>query len=128
MTTANDTVDLTGPRWDLPIRRGVSLLFDYVQKYTDSDGVHLAGDPVNLTGCTFAGQIRRTKSSSAIIASLTFTVTDAAAGEVTVSLDKSLTSLLTASRYVWDATYTDADGIRLALWQGELIVEPWVTQ
>ena len=126
--STSDVVDLSGPRYDLPIRRGVSFVADAALTYEDDDGVHTAGDPVDLTDVTLAGQIRKASSSSEIVATIAFTVTDAAAGEFTIEIDKDDTELLTAARYVWDATFEDEDGVRLAMWQGDVIVKPWVTR
>ena len=60
-----------------------------------------AGDVLNMTNYTSAGQIRKTYTSSTVSATFTTSI-NAAAGQVTLSLNDTTTSGLEAGRYVYD--------------------------
>lgn len=59
------------------------------------------GTAVDLTGATVTAQLR-TRTESADSTAFTVTVTDAAAGEVTLSLSDTVTAELRPGRYVYD--------------------------
>jgi len=58
--------------------------------------------PVNITGRTYASQIRSQQDSTTIKASFTCTVTSGAAGEVTCVLSSTSSAALSAGLYFWD--------------------------
>jgi len=58
--------------------------------------------PVNITGRTYASQIRTQQDSTTVKASFTCTVTSGAAGEVTCVLSSTSSAALSAGLYFWD--------------------------
>ena len=88
---------------------------------TDADNVQL-----NTTGMTAASQIRRTHSSSNAVA---FTAALAnTTGTLTLSLNNSTTSSMTAGRYVYDVELTDASNVVSRILEGVVTVTPEVTR
>ena len=68
------------------------------------------GAAVDLTGATVTAQLRpRTESED--FTAFTVTVTDAAAGEVTLSMAAAVTALLRPGRYVYDVE-VDGAGVQ----------------
>ena len=57
---------------------------------------------VDITGRTYASQIRSQQDSTTIKASFTCTVTSGAAGEVTCVLSSTSSAALSAGLYFWD--------------------------
>ena len=115
------TFDLTG---DNRIFCGA----DYGLGLTLKDGT---GTAINLTGATLASQIRKTQASDTILASFTATITDAAAGKVTLSIPATTTATLpaTASDNFWkyDILYTKS-GTKIRILEGDVEVDGAVTR
>jgi hypothetical protein len=82
---------------------------------------------LNLTGYTVAGQIRKTYDSSTAV-DFTGSVSNAALGEVTISLTATQTNALIAGRYVYDVEITSAGGTVTRVIEGQVEVTPGVTQ
>ena len=80
-----------------------------------------------LTGYTVAAQIRKTYDSTTAV-DFTGTVSNAALGEVTISLTPTQTNALVAGRYVYDAEITSAGGTVTRIIEGQIEVTPGVTQ
>ena len=80
-----------------------------------------------LTGYTVAGQLRKTYDSSTAV-SFAASVSNAATGEVTISLTATQTNALIAGRYVYDVEITSAGGTVTRVIEGQLEVTPGVTQ
>ena len=66
------------------------------------------GTPVNITGRTYAAQIRPEPLSSTIIASFSCVITDAAGGVVVCTLTAAETATLAPTIGVWDLQETNA--------------------
>ena len=64
-----------------------------------------AGEVLNMTGYSAAGQIRKTYESSTVSATFTTSI-NASGGQVTLSLTDTVTSALAAGRYVYDLNVT----------------------
>lgn len=94
------------------------------------------GLDVDLTGYTFAAQIRRKPSSATITATFSYAITDAANGLVQLSLTAAQTSAITcgdtetepASLYYWDAFATSPGAKVTKLAHGEITVIAQVTR
>lgn len=96
-----------------------------------------AGTALNLTGYTVASQIRKSYDSD-LIETFTTVVTDAAEGEITLSLTPAQTRSLVvrkssnhdkpASFYVYDLEITSAGGVVTRLLEGRIEVSPEVTR
>tara|TARA_A100001391_G_scaffold202737_2_gene193132 strand:+ start:434 stop:763 length:330 start_codon:yes stop_codon:yes gene_type:complete len=88
---------------------------------TDNNGAQL-----DLTGMTAASQIRKTHSSSN---STSFTTALANnTGTLTLSLNNSVTSSLSAGRYVYDVELTDSSSVVSRILEGIVTVTPEVTR
>lgn len=108
-----------GTKINLVIDQGTS--FESVLNLKDDDE-----NPVNLTGYTGAGQIRKHYSSSN---STSFTIAlGGANGTVTISLSANTTANLVAGRYVYDVEVTDTGGLVSRLFEGIVTVTPQVTR
>lgn len=57
---------------------------------------------INITGRTYRAQIRATKDSGTIAATLTCTITNGVGGEVTCVLSAANSSTLVPGTYYWD--------------------------
>jgi hypothetical protein len=87
----------------------------------DADGV-----PVNLTGFSAAGQIRKHYSSSNAVS---FSITlSPSTGTVVLDLSANTTANLVAGRYVYDVELTDTSGRISRIIEGIVTVSPNVTR
>lgn len=80
---------------NIKVMRGDTEVF--VIKLTNSDST-----PVDLTGSTFASQIRYEYDSATIAATFTCAITNATGGEVTLTLSSASSSLLNTGLAYWD--------------------------
>lgn len=91
------TLSSSGARVDLELRKGAAFARTITYKVN--------GATTNITGYTFAGQIRAIDGTLA--ASLTVTVVNAAAGTVSISLSSATTAGMTVGQvYNWDLEVT----------------------
>ena len=98
---------------------------DYSAKVVVEDA---AGNVANLTGYTVAGQIRKSYTSSTAI-NFGATVSNATAGEITITLANSVTNGMKAGRYVYDVEITKtSSGEKTRVIEGQVTVTPGVTQ
>jgi hypothetical protein len=58
--------------------------------------------PVDITGRTYTAQLRKALSQTSADATFTCTVTDAANGEITITMSHTITAALTPGCYYWD--------------------------
>jgi hypothetical protein len=92
--------------------------------------------PVDLTGCTIRGKIRKKALDAAVVATLTCTITNAVGGvyefgltdEQTAAIDAGEYMASSASKYVWDLEMEDAAGRVLPLYYGQVTVLREVTR
>lgn len=93
--------------------------FSYVHPLLDS-----SGEPVDVSGYTAAGQIRKWyTSSTAVDFDVTLTT-----GELSLGLSANTTAAMSANRYVYDVfTYSDAD-VATKVMEGILTVRPSSTR
>lgn len=99
---------------------------DYTRTITILDGT--LNLPVDITGYTFAGQIRKTMTSNAIAASFTFTLTDPLVGKVLFSLGNDVTAGLVEGRYVYDIEMINAVAKKFRIVEGIVTINPNVTR
>ncbi len=83
---------------------------------------------VNLTGHSFAGQIRTTAQSSDIAGTFAFVITNAVAGEVTWSMTSTNTALLPAQQCVYDVELTQSNGEIIRILSGYVNILSNVTR
>ena len=94
----------------------------YNLNFTDeTDGV-----PWNLTGYTFAMQVRRSTASTTTLLNLT-SATMNSSGEVSVTVPAATMSGVPAGRWVYDIELTTGTTVTRIL-EGRFIVTPQVTQ
>jgi len=106
---------------DLSIDQGTDFIAEVQVDDTD-------GTTANLTGYTVAGQIRKTYSSSTKV-DFTCTVTDAAAGKISIALSNTVTGAMKAGRYVYDVEITKTStAYKTRVIEGQVTVTPGVTQ
>lgn len=87
-----------------------------------------SGDPLDLTGYTVAGQLRKTYTSTTAT-SFTSSVYSAAGGIVKIALNSTTTNALKAGRYVYDVEITKTStGDITRIIEGQLEVRPGVTR
>jgi hypothetical protein len=82
---------------------------------------------VDITGRTYSSQIRSQQDSTTIKASLTCTVTDGAAGQVTCVLSATSSAALSAGLYFWDLE-ENASGVVSTILSGNVTVLADVTR
>jgi hypothetical protein len=85
-----------------------------------------AGSQLDLTGMAAASQIRKTFTSSNATAFATALANNN--GTLTLSMNNSTTSALSAGRYVYDVELTDSSGIKSRILEGMVTVTPEVTK
>jgi hypothetical protein len=124
------TIGFLGEEYNLLIRQGATF-GPVTVTMTNPDTT-----PVNLTGCTIRGKIRRKALDAAVVATFTVSITDAVNGGYQFSLTDEVTSAMTAgeytssseSKYVWDLEMEDTLGKVLPLYYGKVTVLREVTR
>ena len=83
--------------------------------------------PLNLTGFTIAGQIRKHAGSSNSV-SFTASAMDALNGLILISLTPEETASLKTGRHVYDIVITDSAGDKTRVVEGSVLVREGVTR
>lgn len=89
--------------------------------------VETDGTPWNLTGYTFAMQVRRSTSATTTLLNLT-TATMTSGGHVSATVSATTMSGVPAGRWVYDIELTSSGGQVTRILEGRFIVTPEVTQ
>jgi len=124
------SIGFIGERLDLKIKQGGT--FGPVQ----ATMVNPNATPVNLTGATIRGQIRKLALDTVIVETFNVVITNPTAGQYTFGLTDEETALIPAgelldvpdSLYVWDMELEDAGGSVQPLYWGEVKVWREVTR
>lgn len=124
-------IGFKGEKLDLLIRQGATF-GPFVVTTLNPDGI----TPVNLTGCTMRGQIRKLAKSAVAAATLNCVITDAPGGvyqfelsdAVTASLKAGESEIDDASKYVWDLEMVDSLGRVIPVYYGDVTVFREVTK
>lgn len=127
---AAQTIGDIGQRLDLLIRQGGTFGPQRIT-LTNPDTT-----PVNLTGATVRGQIRKRPADAAVVAQLEVESPYDATGTFTIGLSAAVTAGITAgldvtkpeSLYVWDLELQDSLGRVLPLFYGDVRVHREVTR
>jgi hypothetical protein len=85
------------------------------------------GSPTNLTSYTAAAQLRKSYYSTTAN-NFTVTVSNAAAGELTMAMSAANTANLTPGRYVYDLLITSPTSIKTRVVEGIVTLLPSVTR
>ena len=83
---------------------------------------------INVSGYVVRSQMRRSYFSANVSANIVCTITDAANGEITMSLPAANTSALKAGRYLYDVEVVDTAGTTSRILEGIITVTPEVTR
>lgn len=86
------------------------------------------GSPIDITGYTFKGQIRKSYTSANATANLVITITDAANGNTEITIDSANTSNISFGRYVYDVIAKDTSNTTSRIVEGIVTVTPRVTK
>ena len=130
-----------GERMDLDIKQGATFrqMFEMYGPIDEDNETHVAqgyGDPVDLTGCTIRGKIRKTRLSATVTCSFTCTITDPTLGKYEIFLSDTTTAAITAgekitdkaSKYTWDLELLDTLSYVTPLYHGDVYVKAEVTR
>ena len=83
---------------------------------------------INISGYVVRSQMRRSYFSANASANITCTISDAANGEITMSMTAANTALLKAGRYLYDLEVVDIVGNTSRILEGIITVTPEVTR
>ena len=104
----------------------------YVDQGTDycttMDLANDDGTPINVTGYTFSGQIRKSYYSTNPAANLAIVVLDSANGNVSITMTSAVTANITPGRYVYDIKMTDTSNVTIRIMEGIITVTPQVSR
>jgi hypothetical protein len=82
-----------------------------------------AGAPVNISGRTYAAQIRTTTDAATALATFTCAIVSGAAGTLTATLSAATTAALTPGLGVWDLEETSGTTVTTLLAGSVTIVQ-----
>lgn len=85
------------------------------------------GNPVDLTGTSVRGQIRKTYSSTTPVATFTLVGTLSSDGRVLLRLSATETANISSGKYVYDVEWVNGSTVSRIL-EGKVIVRPEVTK
>lgn len=106
---------------ELTLDQGSS--FETTVDLTNDDGT-----AINVTNYVFSSQIRKSYYSSNVTANLIVTVTNAANGNVKMSLDAANTANIRAGRYLYDLKMVTDTNVTTRIVEGIITVTPQVTR
>lgn len=89
---------------------------------------HIDQNPIDLTGWTLAGEIRRSHRSDAVILVFTVDIPSPETGQSIFSLTPAQTRSLAVSGGVYDIEATNPSGKTFRILQGKVTVTPEVTR
>lgn len=84
--------------------------------------------PIDLTGATFAGQLRASAAAADALADFVFTLTDAPGGKVAISLSETITAALPAQVLYFDVFMAQASGVDTQILRGQVQVIARITR
>ncbi len=87
-----------------------------------------SGTVVDISGCSFAGQVRTTALSGTVAGTFTFEVTNATQGQFTWKMTSTNTALLPAQQCVYDVEMTQANNDVVRLLEGFVNIKSNVTR
>jgi hypothetical protein len=86
------------------------------------------GTAINVAGYVFSGEIRKSYYSSNSTANLIITISNAANGNVLITLDAANTANITPGRYLYDVKMIDTANTVTRIVEGIITVTPQVTR
>jgi hypothetical protein len=107
----------------------IDLYIDQGTDYqTTFDLIADDGTPIDITGYSFQGQIKKSYYSANANATFTVTVIDAANGNTVISLDSANTANIYPGRYVYDIKMKDSSNSTSRILEGIATITPEVTR
>ena len=108
----------------------VELYIDQVTTFNNVINLNddLTSTYLNITNYTFTGQLRRSFYSISPSANITCTITDAANGELTMSMTPAQTAAIKAGRYLFDIKSKDTSNVVSRIIEGIITVTPQITR
>jgi len=85
------------------------------------------GDAINLVGYSASSQIRKSYYSSTAY-NFVVRITNAAQGEITLSMNSANTANMSPGRYVYDLNITDRNSVVTRVVEGIVVVSPGATR
>jgi len=85
------------------------------------------GTPINITGRTYAAQVRTTADASSALATFSCSVTNGTAGQLACTLTATQTAALTTGVAVWDLQETNGATVTTLLY-GPVRIDQDVTR
>jgi hypothetical protein len=86
------------------------------------------GEPINITGFQFSGQIRKSYYSTNPTANLSISIVSAVNGNTIIRLNASNTANIISGRYVYDIKMKDTSNLVSRVVEGIVTVTPQVTK
>jgi|TARA_R110000851_G_scaffold301760_1_gene458437 hypothetical protein len=83
---------------------------------------------MNLAGYSAASQMRSTHDSSTVVGTISANITNASAGQLTLSMTASATGGIEEGIYVYDVEITASSGAVNRILQGRVTLTPQVTR
>jgi len=93
--------------------------------------IDLVGDDgasINIANYIFTGQIRKSYYSKNPTANITFTIMNAAGGNVKMTMSAGTTANISAGRYLYDVKMVDSSNTTNRLVEGIVTINPQVTR
>ena len=105
---------------DLTIEQGAT----FTRTITIKDSSNAA---INISGDTFAGQVRKRHKSAKAEASFSFDLTNPTGGQLVASISATNTNAMTPGDFVYDIEWTNGSTVTRLL-EGQATVTPQVTK
>ena len=105
---------------DLTIEQGAT----FTRTITIKDSSNAA---INISGDTFAGQVRKRHQSAKAEASFSFDLTNPTGGQLVASISATNTNAMTPGDFVYDIEWTNGSTVTRLL-EGQATVTPQVTK
>jgi hypothetical protein len=105
---------------DLTIEQGAT----FTRTITIKDSSNAA---INISGDTFAGQVRKRHQSATAEASFSFDLTNPTGGQLVASISATNTNAMTPGDFVYDIEWTNGSTVTRLL-EGQATVTPQVTK
>ena len=95
--------------------------------YASGQGVTFTAGALNLTGYSSLGQLRKSYGSSTATA-MTTAISNAATGDISITMTDTATAALEAGRYQWDLLITSGSGNKTRVVEGIATINPSVSR
>jgi hypothetical protein len=84
--------------------------------------------PINVLGYIVTSQIRRSYNSANASGNITCTITNAANGEITLSMTSANTANMKAGRFFFDVKTLDVSDVTTRILEGLITITPSITR